>query len=451
MAIVKFSTKFILILILIQKVISLNVQIPPNYLEKCFENDQNAINGQIDDPSNYSKALILGLHKFSISLLKSLHNFEPRDTSKGLVFSPFSVWSALIVSYMGAANSTEHELRTVLGLDKTPKYAIGMAYQGLRFWYQLKKNISSNTKDYFKKQAYSVANRIFINNKLPISKCILQNFAIEAQPIDFSTNSSRARQLINHWVEKETHGKIKDLLPHGSVNSWTTIIIANAIYFYNKWYNQFDQTKNQIKSFYITPTEKIETTFMTLTANLMYGVSETLKATLLELPYANQDFSMMIILPEANRGVDGLIKHLNPSNLEEAISNMYDDEIIVYLPKFKSEQDLDLAGPLYSMGVKKLFDPRYANLSGFFAPMLNKSVNSLQAKGIVVNSVAHKAFISVNEEGTEAAASTAILLSRSGRPAFPTQFSADRPFLFLLRDTATNIILFIGIVRRPTQ
>ena len=190
---------------------------------------------------------------------------------------------------------------------------------------------------------------------------------------------------------------------------------------------------------------------MTLTANLMHGVSETLKATILELPYANQDFSMMVILPEPSRGVDALIKILNPANLEEAISNMYDDEVNVYLPKFKSEQDLDLAGPLYSMGVKKLFDPRYSDLSGFFAPTTNQSDTSLQTKGIVVNSVVHKAFISVNEEGTEAAASTAILLSRSGRPAFPTQFVADRPFLFLLRDTATNIILFIGIVRRPAQ
>ncbi|XP_015782976.1 serine protease inhibitor 42Dd [Tetranychus urticae] len=426
--------------------------------EKCYDDDDVANGHLSDSPSEYSRTLISGLHKFSIDILRSLHNFESKDSSPGLILSPFSIWSALLVSYMGARHETDRELRSVLGLNNVPKHAVGMAYQGLRFWYQLKRNVSLVTKETSKKQAYSIANKIFINDALTLNDCIKQHFATEAESMDFTSNPGGALKAINSWIEEETHGKIKDLIPPGSVTQWTTIIIANAIYFHAKWYNQFDASKTEIGTFHVTPVESIQIPFMKLTANLMYGVSEALRCTVLELPYANQDFSMLILLPDASKGVDSLVRQLKPSHLEDVVANMFDDEISVVLPKFKAEQELELSGPLYSMGIMKLFDPRFADLSGFFQPAsANKNgknkntTHELQTKGITVNSVVHKVYVSVNEEGTEAAASTAILIARSGRPAFPTRFVVNRPFLFLIRDTATNVILFIGIVRRPYE
>ncbi|XP_053207989.1 serine protease inhibitor 42Dd-like [Panonychus citri] len=437
--------------------------------QKCYDDDFVSNGHHLSDsPSNYSRSLISGLQKFSFDILRSLHNFESKDSSPGLILSPFSIWSALLVSYMGARHETDRELRSVLGLNNVPKHAVGMAYQGLRFWYQLKKNVSLVSKEPSKKMAYSIANKIFINDALTLNDCVKQHFATEAASMDFTSDPGSARQAINSWIEEETHGKIKDLIPVGGVTQWTTIIIANALYFHAKWYNQFDSAKTEVGTFHVTPAESIKIPFMKLTANLMYGVSETLRCTVLELPYANQDFSMLILLPDPSKGVDSLIRQLKPSHLDDIVSNMFDDEISVVLPKFKAEQELELAGPLYSMGIKKLFDPRFADLSGFFQPnppasssppTVSKNVKSknstydfkLSTKGVTVNSVVHKVFISVNEEGTEAAASTAILIARSGRPAFPTRFVVNRPFLFLIRDTATNVILFIGIVRRPGE
>jgi len=153
---------------------------------------------------------------------------------------------------------------------------------------------------------------------------------------------------------------------------------------------------------------------------------------------------MMIILPEIHRGVDALVRGLQPEDIYNIINNgLYYDDVEVWLPKFKMEQEFDLAGPLFSMGVKKLFDPRFADLSAFFTN------DTKFDNGVTVNNIVHKTAIEVNEEGTEAAAATAIVMSRSGRPLFPTKFVANRPFVFLLRDTATNVILFTGIVRRP--
>ena len=198
----------------------------------------------------------------------------------------------------------------------------------------------------------------------------------------------------------------------------------------------------------------------------MYGISETIKSTILELPYSNQEFSMIIILPDLSMGIDSLIKQIKVEHLEEILMNLYDDEIEVQIPKFKFEQEFELAGPLYSMGMKKIFDPRFSDFSGFLEQTnltvsnsteddLNDVTNddyfNRSNKKVIINSIIHKAFISCDEEGTEAAAATAVLIARSGRPAFPTVFFANRPFLFLVRDTTTNSISFMGLVRRPSS
>ena len=366
---------------------------------------------------------------------------------------------------MGAKGETEAEIKAALAIKDIPKQSVGMSYQGLRLWYTLKKNSTDlsapSSSSSNSKYSYSAANRIFVNNKLNLNKCIMEHFHDEVHSLDF-TNSSEATKSINSWVEKITNRKIRDLIGNGAITPWTQIIIANGVYFKSQWLYQFDSANNAMRQFQVNPAESMTATFMTQTNNLMYGVSEKLKATVVDLPYANQQFSMLIFLPETSRGVDGLIRVMTPSDIYDVISNMYEDEIEVTLPKFKLEQEFDLAGPLYSMGIKSLFDPRFADLSGFFEPepeSSNDSTLSLDPsslhkpyanqKGVTINTVIHKSMITVDEEGTEAAAATAFLIARSGRPAYPTKFLADRPFLFVIRDTATNLILFIGVVRRP--
>ncbi|KAI1303040.1 Serpin B6 [Halotydeus destructor] len=414
----------------------------PDPFEQCFaESKSSNENNLALGPQEHSMTLIKGSHKFSLDLLKSLSNFESKDTSDGLLISPFSVWSALIATYMGARGDTEKEIRRVLEIEDIPKQSVGMAYQGLQYWYRRKNSSTSHNRKF----SYAAANRIFISDKLQLNNCIKEHFTNEVESMNFA-EPVNAADTINKWVSQLTMGKIKQLISPGGLSPWTQIIVANAVYFHSQWLYKFDGAKNERKDFHVSPSETMEATYMTQTGNFMYGISEKLGATIIDLPYANQQFSMVVILPDNSRGVDRVIKTLRADDLHELLNNMFEDELLVSMPKFKMEQEFDLAGPLYSMGVKKLFDPRYADVGGFFnATIANYSAQ----KGATINSVIHKASITVNEEGTEAAAATAFLMARSGRPAFPTRFIADRPFLYIIRDTATNVILFIGAVRRP--
>lgn len=413
--------------------------------ESCFNESDPSYNDEalFMGPKEYSRSLIRGSHKFSIDLLRYLANFESKDSSNGLLVSPFSVWSALLATYMGSKGSTESEIKVALSIQDIPKQAVGMSYQGLRLWYNLKREASAKNGKY----SYSAANRIFINDKLSLNHCIKEHFSQEVEPINFG-DSLRAVDTMNEWVSNMTRGKIKQLISKGSVNPWTQMVVANAIYFQSQWLYKFDSSATEQRHFQVTPSESMQIPFMTQTSNLMIGTSDKLKVQVLDLPYADSQFSMLFLLPDASRGIDGLIRVLTPQDIYELVGEMYDDEVEVSIPKFKMEQEFDLAGPLYSMGIKNLFDPRFSDLSGFFEPTSNNGTESVE-KGVTVNSVVHKTLIKVDEEGTEAVAATAFLMARSGRPAFPTKFIADRPFLFIIRDTATNVILFMGVVRRP--
>lgn len=151
---------------------------------------------------------------------------------------------------------------------------------------------------------------------------------------------------------------------------------------------------------------------------------------------------MVIILPSPEKGLDSLLRDLTATSLQELLDSMVDDDLNISLPKFTFQQEFELAGPLFSAGFKKVFDPRYVDLSVIFSDAEDRQATAL-------NAVLHKSYIKVNEEGTEAAAATALIFARSGRPLFPTEFIANRPFLYLVRDTSTNMPLFLGTVRRP--
>jgi serpin B len=395
-------------------------------------------------PNEVSRIIIEGSHSFAFDLIKALHKFEAKDNSSGLLVSPSSIWSALLITYMGAKGETETELKNRLRLQNIPKLSVGMAYQGLRLWTDLKRNMSKISESSSEKTTLSQANKIFLSNRFRLNECLSEFFNADIQQMDFNSKPIQSLEQINEWVKEQTRGKIVDLIPSGAINPWTKMIIANAVYFKSKWLNQFNKENTKKATFHVSPTHEIQVDMMSIETTLMFGISEKLQATAIELPYANPDYSMIIILPHISRGLGSMIRSIKPSDLYELVSNMYDDEVNVVLPKFKVDQQFELAGPLYSMGVKQLFDPRFADLSGFFDK--NTTVN-----GIALNSVVHKSHITVNEEGTEAAAATAMIYGRSGRPVFPTQFVANRPFLYLIRDVATNFILFLGTVRKPLQ
>lgn len=314
-----------------------------------------------------------------------------------------------------------------------------MAFNGIQMWQKLKGTNST------KKTHFTDVNKIFVSDRLRIKACFRDIFPSIIEKKNFAVQPEKALESINEWVKNQTHSKIVDLLPSGSINVGTKVVVANAIYFKSIWAHQFDVSKTTKEKFFVTPEETLMVDMMRMTdssTNLLYGISEKLQATAVELPYSNQEHSMVIILPSAERGLDALLRDLTVPDLQELLNNMVDDDVNLVIPKFTAEQEFELAGPLYSIGFKKMFDPRYVDLSGIFADESDRNMTAL-------NSVIHKSYIKVNEEGTEATAATALIFARSGRPLFPTEFVANRPFLYILRESSTNMILFVGTVRRP--
>lgn len=218
--------------------------------ESCFGDKITANDATLSASAvDHSAQLMRGSHKFSFDLLKFLSTFESKDTSPGLIISPFSVWSALIATYMGSRGDTEAEIRQALSIDEIPKQAVGMSYQGLKFWYELKKNATIN-----KKYSYSAANRIYVNRKLPLNQCIMEHFENEIVELDFS-DAARAANQINSWIDELTRGMIKELVSPNGLSPWTQIVIANAVYFQSQWLYKFDTAKSERKSFQVTPSE----------------------------------------------------------------------------------------------------------------------------------------------------------------------------------------------------
>ena len=446
----------ILTLILISSYVSIAEIEVKHEMQNCFaENDRQLNDNKVStlSPSELSQILIEGSHSFAFDLLKALHKFEAKENSTGLLLSPSSVWSALLITYMAAKGETESELQNKLRLKGIGKPSVGMAYQGLRLWNDLKRNMSKMSDSMSDKTVLSQANRIFVNNETKLNNCFQEYFEGDITQMDFESNPSKSVKEINDWVRDQTNGKITDIVPNGAVNPWTKIIITNAVYFQSKWLHQFNKELSTNSSFFVSPTDETVVQLMTLETTLMYGISEKLQATAIELPYANPDYSMLVILPDVGRGLDSMITAMTASDLYDLVANMYDDEVTVQLPKFKVNQQFELAGPLYSIGIRNLFDPRFADLSLLFDSSNNNSVDLGEKKRdhFALNSVVHKSYIAVDEEGTEAAAATAMIYARSGRPVFKTQFVANRPFLYLIRDVSTNFILFLGTVRKPMQ
>lgn len=258
--------------------------------ERARHLPEMALNASAANSADHSRALISGLQRFSLQLLKSLHNFEPKDQSTGLLFSPFSVWGTMVVALAGARGASEHELLSALGLKGVPRQSVLLAYQGLRFWYELKYKgaaagqnaggkwqkirpatlrnglgddssiglISNGTAN----GLFATANRLFFNSNLRLSRTVRENFNEEIQSLDFVNAAENSRLKINNWVAQQTHGKIKDLLAPGCINSFTNIVITNAIYFQSKWLTQFEVEKTKEGVFQVNPTEESNVKYM---------------------------------------------------------------------------------------------------------------------------------------------------------------------------------------------
>jgi serpin B len=381
------------------------------------------------------EAVVEGNNRFAVELYAKL-----REQEGNLFFSPYSVSAALAMTYAGARGETEAQMAKVLhfpsvlaekgsssGVDNQKQFhsAFGAIIKDL------------NTRDKKGKYELIVANALwgqkgygFLAEFLELVK---SNYGGRLNEVDFVQATEDARQTINAWVEKETKDKIKNLIGKGVLTSWTRLVLTNAIYFKGNWASQFKKENTKDAEFTLLSGEKVDTPMMNQTEQFSYMETEDFQG--IELPYVNNELSMIIFLPKRTDGLAEFEKKLTAENLSQWLVKLRKREVIVAVPKFKMTSQFDLADVLKQMGMTDAFLGK-ADFSG----MNGK-------RDLFFSAVIHKAFVDVNEQGTEAAAATAVVVRAIA--IRPPVFRADHPFLFLIRDNDSGSILFIGRMMNP--
>lgn len=379
-----------------------------------------------------------GNNKFALELYTKL-----RSREGNLFFSPYSISTALAMAYAGARGETETEMAKVLHFPTVPgeTVAVNDKFARMRF-HSVFGNIVKDLNVRGRKGGYelTVANALwgqkgyrFLEEFLELIKT---NYDGQLNEIDFIRATEAARKAINVWVEKKTNNKIKNLIRKGVLSSMTRLVLTNAIYFKGNWARQFKEDRTKKTPFTLADGRKMDVAMMNQTGRFKYMETESFQG--LELPYVDDELSMIILLPKEFDGLDEFEKTLTVENLSEWMDELRNREVRVSIPKFKMTSQFGLASVLKSMGMIDAFSAN-ADFSG----MNGK-------RDLFISAVIHKAYVDVNEEGTEAAAATAVTmkLTSVGPTRIPV-FRADHPFLFLIRDNHSGSILFIGRVMNP--
>jgi serpin B len=369
------------------------------------------------------KATVDASNRFSFDLYR-------RYSSDGgnVLFSPYSISTALSMTYEGARGETADEMEAVFHFVEEPserRPAVVWIYNV----------INERDRDY----ELHAANALWMQEGYPILEdyvdTVANHYGGEANALDFVGAPEESRVIINDWVEERTNDRINDLLPPNSIDSDVMLVLTNAIYFKGDWLIEFDEERTSKDEFHVSPTESVEADMMSLRGD-RFNYTETYEMQVLELPYTGKDVSMMILLPKENYLSD-IEATLSCDELGELIDGLEETAVDVYLPRFAFETKYFMKEDLKEMGMPTAFTPS-ANFTGI-----------TEVEVLFIDKVIHQAFIEVNEEGTEAAAATGVVMKRSGATPPSKVFRADHPFIFIIRDRVTGVILFMGRVMTP--
>ena len=273
----------------------------------------------------------------------------------------------------------------------------------------------------------------------PFTELINSSYNGGLKKVDFINASESARIAINTWVEEQTRDRIPDLIPQGGVTSNTRLALVNAVYFKGFWSEQFDEKLTQVQPFHLADGATIQTPLMKFSKarNLSFFSGEGIKV--IELDYRGDAISMIIILPDKADGLADLEANLTTFQLQRWLDRLEKQMVMVHLPRFSMHWGAkNIVPDLRALGMRDAFISKVANFSGIDG-----------SRDLLISGAFHKAFIDVNEEGTEAAAATGIVAGVTSMPPPPEIFRADRPFLFLIREKATKNILFMGRLTEP--
>jgi serpin B len=392
-------------------------------------NSTSVISGLRAMPDNVDDSKASAEDRISVAEANNKFAFDFYKEIKGeegnLFYSPYSISSALAMTYEGAGGMTKEEMKEVFYFPEQEQMRNGYA--------SAYNTINKKNKNY----SLSTANALWAERTYAFSQDYFSNvekyYGGRVTNMDFLTNSEQSRQTINYWVEEQTNNKIKNLLPVGSIDSSTSLVLTNAIYFKGSWKTEFKEENTRQEDF-TSEQGTVKADMMHQKNDFNYAQLSGLK--LLEMDYT-QDLSMLIILPD--KGLDTI--DLTENHLNSWKSNMQQKEVEVYIPKFKFETQYDIGQNLADMGMPTAFAAGQADFSGMTG-----------SNDLYISKVVHKAFVEVNEQGTEAAAATGVVIGvTSAGPDETAVFRADHPFIFIIQEKDTGNILFLGRIENPSE
>ncbi|MEM2585063.1 MAG: serpin family protein [Thermoproteota archaeon] len=355
--------------------------------------------------------------------------FELVKTETGNVFySPYSIFSALAMTYEGARGETADEMKTVFGFPESrilrPNFAA------------IYNRINEVSKDY----ELRTGNALWVQKDYPFLedylKAVEEYYGGKAAVLDFINEAEKSRQTINTFIEEQTNHKIKDLIPPGSLDEYTRLILTNAIYFKGDWKIAFDESLTMEEDFWVEPNRAVKVQMMHMHPNetIRFNYAYTEDVQIIELPYKGDNMSMIIMLP---RDLKSFEASLTLEKLNEYMAVMKEERLDeICLPKFKLDTKYFMRETLSNLGMPTAFSEA-ADFSGMTG-----------RRDLFISEVIHQAYVKVDEKGTEAAAATAVVMMLTA--ILETKvFRANRPFIFIIRERETGNILFMGRVVNP--
>lgn len=368
-----------------------------------------------------------GNNRFSIEMYKKL-----KSTSKdgNIFFSPFSISTAFTMPYAASTGLTKKQIEGVFSYDENAKKTL-KSY----------KDFSSKIER-LDDVTFGIADGLWIDKSMNINASFRKSVQQltgkdEINIVDFSKNHKAGRSQINQWIEEKTDNNIKDLIPENGINELTRFVMANAIYFKGDWAVKFEENLTATNSFYGLRDSEVPTQFMTK-AVADHKYYENSEVQVLELAYKGNSTSMVIVLPRFKDGLEAVENNLNEATYRRWLYGMTKRPVVVSIPKFNLKIQYDLRSTLRKMGLKEPF----SDVATFD--------NMTTEGGLKLGKVFHQSFIVVSEEGTEAAAASAVVGDIKGFKTMPAYFNANQPFLFFIKDNKTDMILFMGRMTEPS-
>lgn len=368
---------------------------------------------------------------FAFDLYKSL-----KEESGNIFYSPHSISLALVMTYAGARGETAQQMANTLHFT-FPDDRLHSAFNGLSLELARRGEGAKGKDD--EGFRLNIVNAIWGQKDYPFLSAYLdllaENYGAGLRILDFASAPEKSRITINDWVSDQTEDRIKDLIPQGVIDNLTRLVLTNAIYFNVAWQYPFDEKATTNGTFTLIDGNKVTVPMMRQTEQFGYAAGDGYQA--IELPYDRRELSMVILLPQAEQ-FKAFETSLDAQRVKAIIGAMEQKQVALTMPKFEFESSFSLRDTLAAMGMPLAFTEN-ADFSG----MTGK-------RDLYIQGVLHKAFVSVDEAGTEAAAATAVIVGATSMPsATPVTFNIDHPFIFLIRDIKTGATLFVGRVMNP--